>query len=193
MLDENLVNKDIGYRYKMVNINYMRNDLILPNISSLIKIFLFLLYLYIFYFGTKKIYFNFLQNEYINNNKYSMLYRFFSFLLLYIWFIFLFFSIDKVLNKDKEIEPDIVNIINNGNIIDLPNIGEICSSCGTRKNLYDSHCLRCKGCFSNRLFHSNLFQICITKYIFFYILLKINFYLICIFNSLEKTIQINHY
>ena len=192
LLDENLVNKDIGYRYKMVNIKYMIYDLILPNIFPLIKMVLFLFYLCIFYFGTKsKIYFNFLQNEYINNNsKYSMFYRFFSILLLYIWFIFLFFSNDNTLNKDKEIEPDIVNIINNGNIIDLPNIGEICSACGTRKNLYDSHCFRCKGCFSNRLFHSNLFQICITKYnikrYLFYILLKINFYLICIFNCLEN-------
>ena len=191
LLDENLVNKDIGYKYKIVNIKYMIYDLILPNISPLIKMIIFLFYLCLFYFGTKQnIYFNFLNNEYNSDNKYSIFYRFLSFLLLYIWFIFLFYSNDKILNKDKEIEPDIVNIINNGNVIDLPNIGEICSACGIRKNICDSHCYRCKGCFSNRFFHSNIFQICITKYnikrYFIYVLLKINFYLICIFNCLEK-------
>ena len=191
LLDENLVNKDIGYRYKMVNIKYMIYDLILPNISPLIKKVLFLLYLCILYFGTKQnLYFNILNNEYITDNKYSNFYRILSFLFLYIWFIFLFYSNDKILNKDKEIEPDIVNIINNGNVIDLPNLGEICSACGTRKNVCDSHCYRCKGCFSNRFFHSNLFQICITKYnikrYFIYVILKINFYLICIHNCLDK-------
>ena len=102
----------------------------------------------------------------------------------------MFYSNDKQLNNDKEIEPDIVNVINNGNAIDLPNIDEICPSCGTRKDLSDSHCFRCKGCFSNRFFHSNLFQICITKYniktYLSYVLLKINFYLICLLNCLEK-------
>ena len=191
LLDENLVNKDIGYKYKIVNIKYMIYDLILPNISPLKKMIIFLLYLCTFFFGTKQnIYFNFINNEYNSDNKYSIFYRFLSFLLLYIWFIFLFYSNDKILNKDKEIEADIVNIINNGNVIDLPNLGEICSTCGTRKKICDSHCYRCKGCFSNRFFHSNLFQICITKYnikrYFIYVLLKINFYLICIFNCLEK-------
>jgi hypothetical protein len=102
----------------------------------------------------------------------------------------MFYSNDKLLNNDKEIEPDIVNIINNGNVIDLPSIDEICPSCGTRKDLSDSHCYRCKGCFSNRFFHSNLFQICITKYnikrYLSYVLLKINFYFICLCNCLRK-------
>ena len=102
----------------------------------------------------------------------------------------MFYSNDKQLNNDKEIEPDIVNVINNGNAIDLPNIDEICPSCGTRKDLSDSHCFRCKGCFSNRFFHSNLFQICITKYniktYLSYVLLKINFYLICLLKKKKK-------
>ncbi len=191
LLDEKLINNDIGYRYKIVNLKYMIYDLILPNISPLIKMIIFLLYLCILYFGTKdKIYFNFLYNEYINTSKYSIFYRIFSIILLYIWFIWLFYSNDSILNNDKEIEPDIVNIINNGNVVELPNISEICSACGTRKNIADSHCFRCKGCFSNRIFHSNLFQICITKnnikkYLM-YILLKINFYILCLFNCLEK-------
>ena len=191
LLDENMVNNDLGYKYKIANIKYMIYDLILPSISPIIKIFLFLLYLCLFYFGTKeKKIFNFLFNEYIYINQYEIFYQSFSILILFIWFIWMFYSNDKILNNDKEIEPDIVNIINNGNVVDLPNIGEICSACGTRKNLSDSHCFRCKGCFSNRFFHSNLFQVCITKYnikrYLFYVLLKINFYSICLFNCLEK-------
>jgi hypothetical protein len=98
----------------------------------------------------------------------------------------MFFIKDKIVQNDKEIESDVVNIINNGNVIDLPNIEEICSTCGTRKSLSDSHCFRCKGCLSNRFFHSNLFQICITKHnikrYLFYVFLKINFYLLCFLN-----------
>ena len=191
LLDEKIVNKDIGYKYKIVNLKYMIYDLFLPSISPLIKSIIFLLYLCLFYFGTKnKIYFIFFINEYTNINKYAIFYRTISFLLFYICFIWMFYSNDKILNKDKEIEPDIVNIINNGNVVDLPNISEICPACGVRNNLSDSHCFRCKGCFSNRFFHSNLFQICITKYnikkYLLYVLLKINFYFLCLFNCLEK-------
>ena len=95
---------------------------------------------------------------------YIVFYKMITSFSLLILFIYMFFSSDKTLSNDKEIESDIVNIINNGNVIDLPNIDEICPACSTRKNLNDSHCFRCKGCFSNRYFHSNLFQICITKY-----------------------------
>jgi hypothetical protein len=191
LLDDNLVNNDIGYRYKMVNIKYMLYDLILPNISPSIKMIIFLLYLTLLFFITiDKRYFYFLYNEYINISKYNIIYNIFSFISLYMIFICMFYSNDKLLNNDKEIEPDIVNIINNGNVIDLPSIDEICPSCGTRKDLSDSHCYRCKGCFSNRFFHSNLFQICITKYnikrYLSYVLLKINFYFICLYNCLRK-------
>ena len=191
LLDENLVNNDIGYKYKIVNLKYMIYDLILPNVSPIIKMVIFLIYLCALYFGTKdKLYLNLFYNEYINTGKYLIFYRTFSLLLLYILFVWLFYSNDSILSNDKEIEPDIVNIINNGNVIDLPNISEICPACGTRKDLSDSHCFRCKGCFSKRFFHSNLFQICITKkniikYLL-YVLLKINFYILCILNCLEK-------
>ena len=191
LLDDNLANNDIGYMHKMINLKYMIYDLILPNISKGVKIIIFFIYLCLLYFGTKeKIYFNFLSTQNYIMDKYVIFYKIFSFLIIYIWFIWMFYSNDKILQNDKEIEPVIVNTINNGNIIDLPNIDEICSACGTRKNLSDSHCFRCGGCFSNRFFHSNLFQICITKYnikkYLFYVLLKINFYFICLYNCLEK-------
>lgn len=121
---------------------------------------------------------------------YIVFYKMITSFSLLILFIYMFFSSDKTLSNDKEIESDIVNIINNGNVIDLPNIDEICPACSTRKNLNDSHCYRCKGCYSNRFFHSNLFEICITKHCIkrylFYVFLKINFYLICFFNCYEK-------
>ena len=187
LLDDKLVNNDIGYKYKMVNLKYMIYDLILPKIPKTVKIITFFIYLCILYFGTKeKIYFYFLYR----NEMYIVFYKMITSFSLLILFIYMFFSSDKTLSNDKEIESDIVNIINNGNVIDLPNIDEICPACSTRKNLNDSHCYRCKGCYSNRFFHSNLFEICITKHCIkrylFYVFLKINFYLICFFNCYEK-------
>jgi ankyrin repeat protein len=187
LLDDKLVNNDIGYKYKMVNLKYMIYDLILPKIPKTIKIITFFIYLCLLYFGTKeKIYFYFLYR----NEMYIVFYKMITSFSLLILFIYMFFSSDKTLSNDKEIESDIVNIINNGNVIDLPNIDEICPACSTRKNLNDSHCYRCKGCYSNRFFHSNLFEICITKHCIkrylFYVFLKINFYLICFFNCYEK-------
>jgi hypothetical protein len=187
LLDDKLVNNDIGYKYKMVNLKYMIYDLILPKIPKTVKIITFFIYLCLLYFGTKeKIYFYFLYR----NEMYIVFYKMITSVSLLILFIYMFFSSDKTLSNDKEIESDIVNIINNGNVIDLPNIDEICPACSTRKNLNDSHCYRCKGCYSNRFFHSNLFEICITKHCIkrylFYVFLKINFYLICFFNCYEK-------
>ena len=187
LLDDKLVNNDIGYKYKMVNLKYMIYDLILPKIPKTVKIITFFIYLCLLYFGTKeKIYFYFLYR----NEMYIVFYKMITSFSLLILFIYMFFSSDKTLSNDKEIESDIVNIINNGNVIDLPNIDEICPACSTRKNLNDSHCYRCKGCYSNRFFHSHLFEICITKHCIkrylFYVFLKINFYLICFFNCYEK-------
>ena len=187
LLDKKISNNEIGYKYKIVNLKFMIYDLILPRISKYIKIMIFFIYLCLLYFGTKeKIYFYFLYRK----EKYIIIYKMLTSFLLLISFIYMFFSSEKVLSNDKEIESDIVNIINNGNVIDLPCIDEICSACGTRKNLNDSHCFKCKGCFSDRFFHSNLFEICVTKnsikkYLF-YVFLKINFYLICFFNCYEK-------
>jgi len=187
LLDDKLVNADYGYMYKIVNLKYMIYDLILPKIPKIVKIITFFIYLCLLYFGTKeKIYFYFLYR----NEIYVVFYKIITSFSLLILFIYMFFSSDKALSNDKEIESDIVNIINNGNVIDLPNIDEICPACSTRKNLNDSHCYRCKGCYSNRFFHSNLFEICITKHCIkrylFYVFLKINFYLICFFNCYEK-------
>ena len=102
----------------------------------------------------------------------------------------MFNSSDNTLNSTGELESGIANIIKNDNVVNLPYIDEICVACGSRKKLCDSHCYRCKGCFRNRFFHSNLFNICITKYnikrYMFYLFLKINFYLICLYNCLEK-------
>ena len=189
LLEENLPNNEMNYKYKIINLKYMIYDLVLPSIPKKIKIILFLIYLCLFYFGTKyPIHFNF-SNEYMNN-KASFFYKIFSFIFLYILFIWMFFYNDKSLYNNKDIESEIFDKINKGNFISLPTINEICSACGTRKKLSDSHCFRCKGCFSNKFFHSNLFQICITKYnikrYLLFIILKINFYFICLCNSLEN-------
>ena len=104
--------------------------------------------------------------------------------------MYMFNSKDRKLDNGTEIESDIVNTIKNGNVVNLPYLDEICPACRAKKNLKYSHCYRCKGCFDNKFFHSNLFQICITKYnikrYLFYLLLKINFYFICLFNCLDN-------
>jgi len=184
LLEENLPNNEISYKYRIINLKYMIYDLVLPNIPKKIKMISYLIYLCIIYFGTKN------QIKVNIFNEYSLIYKIFSFILLYILFIWMFFSNDKILHNYKEIESEIFNKINNGNLIDLPTINELCPACGTRKNISDSHCFRCKDCFPNRFFHSNLFQICITKYnikrYLFFILLKINFYFICLYNCLDN-------
>ena len=191
LLEDHLVNNDIGYKYKMINLKYMIYDLILPNVSKNIKLLLFLLYICIFYFGTKRklISYNIITGiESIN--ILSLIYKFLSIFILYIWYMYMFNSKDRKLDNGTEIESDIVNTIKNGNVVNLPYLDEICPPCRAKKNLKYSHCYRCKGCFDNKFFHSNLFQICITKYnikrYLFYLLLKINFYFICLFNCLDN-------
>lgn len=191
LLEDFLVNNEIGYKYKMLNLKYMIYDLILPNLSKGIKLILFLLYISILYFSTKRkllFYYLIYTDEEINIS--SLIYKILSFLILYIWFIVMFNAKDRILNNETDIESDIANAIKNGNMINVPYISEICPACGTRKKLKDEHCFRCKGCFENKFFHSNLFQICITKHnikkYLFYLMLKINFYFICLFNCLEQ-------
>ena len=189
IFENNLVNNDIGYKYKMLNLKYMIYDLILPGISKGKKILLFLLYICFLYFGTKRnLINNYFSGEEINVS--SIIYRVISVLFLYIWFIIMINSYSKVLINNSDVESDIVNKIKNGNVIELPYINEICAPCGTRKKLDETHCFRCKGCLKNKFFHSNLFGICIYKYnikrYLFYLLLKINFYFLCIFNCLEN-------
>ena len=190
LLEDNLVNNDIGYKHKLINLKYMIYDLILPNVSRNIKLFLFLLYICIFYFGTKRtiISYNFIIGK-ESINILSLIYKFLSIFILYIWYMAMFNSKDRKLDNGTEIEPDIVNTIKNDNVVYLPYIDEICPACRTKKKLNYAHCYRCKGCYNNKFFHSNLFQICITKnnikrYLC-YLLLKINFYFICLFNCLD--------
>ena len=196
LLEDNLVNNDIGYRYKIVNLKYMLYDLILPRISNGIKILLFLLYIGAFYFGTNQNLSIFLViNE--ENNSYSyLIYKLISILLLFIWFIIMLNSGSKPLiiedlNENiKQLESEIANIFNSDNILDLPYIEEICPACGKRKKLEETHCFRCNTCFKYKYFHSNLLNVCITKnnikrYLM-YLILKINFYYICLANLLEK-------
>ena len=197
LLEDNLVNNDIGYRYKMINMKYMIYDLILPKISSGIKVLLFLLYLCLFYFGTNHT-FSFIQiiNEESNMNYYYFIYKVISVLILIIWFIIMLNSSTKLLTLEdqndnaKQLENEIGQILKNDNILNLPYIEEICPACAKKKLLEETHCYRCKTCFKYKYFHSNLFNICITKknikrYLF-YLILKINFYFICLYNLLEK-------
>ena len=191
LLEDNLVNNDIGYKYKMINLKYMFYDLILPNLSKSLKLFLFLLYISLFYFVSKR---NIISYKIFNVeetiNISLIIYKILSIFFLYFWFVIMFNSKDKTSKNinNSDIESEIVNIIKNGNVINLPYINEICSSCGIKKSLKEEHCFRCKRCFKNKFFHSNLFQICITKYnikkYLIYLLLKINFYFICLFNCL---------
>ena len=190
LLEDDLVNDQIGYKYKMINLKFMIYDLILPNLSKGTKVILFLLYTICLYLLTTRslIFKVFVNNETID--LFSLIYKIISIFILYIWFIYMFNSSDNTLNSTGELESGIANIIKNDNVVNLPYIDEICVACGSRKKLCDSHCYRCKGCFRNRFFHSNLFNICITKYnikrYMFYLFLKINFYLICLYNCLEK-------
>ena len=197
LLEENLVNNDIGYRYKIINIKYMIYDLILPKISNGIKILLFLLYLLLFYFGTNR-HFSFIL---IINNESDMSlvylgYKIISILILFGWFIIMLNSSTKlfILEDNNEnatqIEKEIAEIFKEDNILNLPYIEEICPACGKKKTLEETHCFRCKTCFKYKYFHSNLFNICITKknikrYLM-YLILKINFYFMCLYNLLDK-------
>ena len=197
LLEENLVNNDIGYRYKIINIKYMIYDLILPKISNGIKILLFLLYLLLFYFGTNR-HFSFILI--INNESDISLvylgYKIISILILFGWFIIMLNSSTKlfILEDNNEyatqIEKEIAEIFKEDNILNLPYIEEICPACGKKKTLEETHCFRCKTCFKYKYFHSNLFNICITKknikrYLM-YLILKINFYFMCLYNLLDK-------
>ena len=181
----------------MINIKYMIYDLILPKISNGIKVLLFLLYLCLFYFGTNQ-QFSFIL---IINNESTMSYfylgyKIISFIILFIWFIVMLHSSTKLIvldqneNNSTQIEREIAQIFKEDNILNLPYIEEICPACGIKKRLEETHCFRCKTCFKYKYFHSNLFNICITKgnikrYLV-YLILKINFYFICLYNLLDK-------
>lgn len=196
LLEEHFVNNDIGYRYKMINIKYMIYDLILPKMANGIKLLLFLLYLCLFYFGTNQ-QMSFLLILKEENFDYAyLIYKVISIFVLFIWFVIMLNSNTKLLiiedqnENAKQLEKDITDILKKDNVLELPYIDEICPACAKKKLLEETHCYRCKTCFKYKYFHSNLFNICITKnnikrYLM-YVILKINFYFICLYNLLDK-------
>ena len=196
LLEEHFVNNDIGYRYKMINIKYMVYDLILPKMANGIKLLLFLLYLCLFYFGTNQ-QMSFLLILKEENFDYAyLIYKVISIFVLFIWFVIMLNSNTKLLviedqnENAKQLEKDITDILKKDNVLELPYIDEICPACAKKKLLEETHCYRCKTCFKYKYFHSNLFNICITKnnikrYLM-YVILKINFYFICLYNLLDK-------
>jgi len=196
LLEEHFVNNDIGYRYKMINIKYMVYDLILPKMANGIKLLLFLLYLCLFYFGTNQ-QMSFLLILKEENFDYAyLIYKVISIFVLFIWFVIMLNSDTKLLviedqnENAKQLEKDITDILKKDNVLELPYIDEICPACAKKKLLEETHCYRCKTCFKYKYFHSNLFNICITKnnikrYLM-YVILKINFYFICLYNLLDK-------
>ena len=191
LLNENVNNTKIltqnnyGYYYKYINLRIMFYNLILPVISPLYKfIFLFIYFGLIYFITNEK---NNPENENPRKNNYK--YELGSISLLNIIIILLFNSKINIIPKKKNnFEEDISDklIIN---LRELPDLEEICTACGHIKDISSVHCHLCKGCVPRKLFHSNLFGCCISKsnigeYLL-YILLKINFYYICLMNLLK--------
>lgn len=175
---------ELGYLYKDINIRFMINKLIYPNLSGFIKILLFFFfYTFLYQISNEK-------NEKIKNNYF---YDSISIIMFYTTFLFLFSANTKKFPEKKtdnqilesEIEKNIGDTPEN-----LPDILEICPTCGNIKELSTIHCYRCGCCISNKIFHSNLFQTCITKknikLYLLYLLLKMNVFYVCIINALKK-------
>jgi hypothetical protein len=191
MLNENINNikllsqDNYGYYYKYINLRMMIYNLILPTISPLYKFIFFFIYFCLIYFITNEK--NNPENENPRTSNYK--YEFCSIALLNIIIILLFNSKINIIPKKKNnFEEDISDklIIN---LRELPDLEEICTACGHIKDISSVHCHLCKGCVPRKLFHSNLFGCCISKsnigeYLL-YILLKINFYYICLMNLLK--------
>ena len=180
------VNK-FGYYYKTINLRFMFYNLFLPSLSSFYKIFfLFIYFSLLYYISNEK---NNALNENPRPNYY--IYNTISFILLFS-VIFILFNTKKpaksVENKKGSLESEISLKLKN-KIEELPDIEEICPSCATIKNISTIHCYLCGNCIPFRVFHSNLFGCCISKnnilYYLFYILLKMNFYYICLINALK--------
>ena len=130
------------------------------------------------------------QNENKRPNNY--VYNSFSVILFYLVCIVLF-KFKKPVHENKKteknkIESEIAFKLKN-KIEELPDIEEICPSCSIIKKISTCHCYTCGFCVPFKMFHSNLFGCCISKEnILFYLLfliLKINFYYICLINCLK--------
>ena len=178
---------NFGYYYKIINLRFMIYNLILPSLSSLSKLLLFFIYMSFLYFISNE------KNNELNPNPRTInnIYISLSFICFYL-IIFILFNSKKQINeppKKKNLESEITTLLKNNNIENLPDIEEICSSCGCTKDITTYHCYLCEACIKFRIFHSNFFGCCITKgniiYYLLYIILKINIYFIFLLNALK--------
>ena len=184
-----LSQNNYGYYYKYINLRMMFYNLLLPIISPLYKfLFLFIYFSLIYYISNEE---NNPQNPNprTSNNKYELI----SFSLLNIILIFLFNSKINTIPKKEKSDTNLEEEISTKLLTDLknlPDIEEICPSCAHIKDISSIHCYLCKGCVPHKIFHSNLFGCCISKsnineYLI-YILLKLNFYCVCVMNVLKS-------
>ena len=184
--DNKLLNQNnYGYYYKYINLRMMVYNLILPTMSSLNKFLFLFIYFGLIYFISNE------QNNPKNTNPRNSNYKYelISFSLLNIILILLFNSKINIIPKKKTDLEEEISIKLLTDLKSLPDIEEICPSCAHIKDISSIHCYLCKGCVPHKLFHSNLFGCCISKsnineYLI-YILLKINFYFICLMNILK--------
>ena len=177
---------NFGYYYKIINLRFMFYNLILPSISSLYKLLFFFTYFGLLYFICNE------KNNELNENPrldyyyYNTISIFFFFVNLIILFYFKKPSKFKTKNKNLEYE---ISIKLKNKIEELPDIEEICPACDHIKDISTIHCYLCGGCIPFRVFHSNFFGCCIAKsniiYYLFYVISKMNIYLICILNALK--------
>ena len=187
--NNNILNKEnksaYGYYYKYINLRIMIYNLLLPLISPIYKFLFLSIYFFVVYFITNEK--NNPDNE--KSRPYNYIFDMCSIFLLNIIILFLLNS-KKVVYLDKEKNfLEEISLKLKSDISKLPDIEEICPCCAHIKKISTIHCYLCKGCVPYRLFHSNLFGCCISKsniikYII-YLLLKINFYYICLMNLLR--------
>ena len=181
-----LSQNNYGYYYKYINLRMMFYNLLLPIISPLYKFLSLFIYFSLIYFICNEENNPSNPNPRISNIKYEIT----SFSLLIITIILMFTSKINIIPKKKtDLEEEISTQLLT-DLKSLPDIEEICPSCVHVKKISSIHCYLCKGCVPYKIFHSNLFSCCISKsnineYLI-YILLKINFYYICLMNILKS-------
>ena len=178
---------NFGYYYKFINLRFMIYNLILPSLSSLYKLLLYFIYITLLYFISNEKNNDLNENPRPNNYIYNSL----SIIFFYVILLILFNSKKQIYNPPKNknsLESEISAILKT-KIENLPDIEEICSSCCCTKDITTYHCYQCECCIKYRMFHSNLFGCCITRYniIYYllYIILKLNIFYICIINALK--------
>ena len=185
--NENIIlsQSNYGYHYKYINLRMMFYNLLLPIISPILRyLFLFIYFMSIYLITNEK---NNPQNQ--NPKESNFKYEVISLSLLNVILILLFNSkINVIPKKMSNLEEEISTLLLT-DLKNLPDIEEICPSCAHIKNISSIHCYLCKGCVPYKLFHSNLFGCCISKsnineYLF-YVILKINFYYLCLMNLLK--------